>query len=666
MRKLVAITLYYLLLNFLSLNITAQNSKIDSLKQALELHPQEDSIRVDILNELAFLQQMANLNNIYFYTKEALIISNKIDYLKGSAYGYFNLSAFYWNTSKFDSSLYYQKKAFEAFVNINDKKGELRSINLYAIINEYQGNHLIAIKNHFKCLEICKLINNKDYTGVSYNNIGIVYSKLNDVPKALKYGFQAYEISLEQKDSFRLGICLNCIADYYLKLDSIEKAKLFYKKSFEVNSKNNNINILGNYYRGMAELYEKQLQFDSAHKYYIKTINTYQIFKTQRRLGYAYCSYANYCINTFRYDSSIYYVNKALKIAEECNDKELIKNSLEVLKEVHFKLNNFKKAFYYFQLYQIMEDSLQKNISLQNLAIAEAEYEYKLHKEKIEIEHQTILTKQKNAKTIFMVSFFFVTLVVLLFSYALYQRIRRNTILRTANETRDKMMRLIAHDFRSPLISISSTVQTIPMLVEEQDCNSILTLCESVEGSVTRVLTLIDNLINWTLSQNESIPYNPDKYNLKDICKDITEIYRPVAKFKQISLINQVTSDEYIFADKNILRTILRNLINNAIKFTPEKGEISVFTEQQNNDVKIIVQDNGIGMNPEKLRRIFNLEKDKGLGTKGEKGNGLGLFFCKEFALKNKGDIWAESKPGKGSTFYFTVPSIYINLCKTK
>ncbi|MBU8892098.1 MAG: tetratricopeptide repeat-containing sensor histidine kinase [Bacteroidales bacterium] len=401
---------------------------------------------------------------------------------------------------------------------------------------------------------------------------------------------------MEQQDSFRMGICLNCIADHYLKLDSIEKAAEFYEKSLNVNSKTNNLNILGNYYKGIGELYEKQFKYDSAHKYFIKAINTYQEFNATRRLGYAYSLFANHCIHINQLDSSLIYAQKGLNIGNKCNDKELIRNSLNVLRETYSKMNNYKKAYLYFGLYKSMEDSLQKNISLQSLAIMEVEHEFKLQKEKTDLEHKTLLSKQKTAKRIFMGSFVFVTIIVLLISYALYQRIKRNSMLRKANDTRDKMMRLIAHDFRSPLISISSTLQTIPMLIEEQDCNSIKQMCENVEGSVTRVLTLIDNLINWTLSQHDSIPYNPDNYNLKDICSDITEIYKPVAEFKQIKLVNLITTDQNIYADKNILRTILRNLINNAIKFTPEKGEISITAEHQNGNIELCIQDNGIGM----------------------------------------------------------------------
>jgi len=654
--KKVYVLLSVVIISFASCNIKAQNSTIDSLKIELELHPQEDSIRVDILNELAFLQQLAHLTNIYNYSKNALTISKKINYLKGQAYSYFNISAYYWNISKFDSSLYYQKKAYNTFVKINDKNGELRSINLYAIINEYKGNYLTAIENHFKCLDICNITNNMDYTGVSYNNIGIVYSKLNNFNKALDYSYKAYKISIEQQDSFRMGICLNCIADYYLKLDSIEKAKEFYEKSLKINSKTNNLNILGNYYKGVAELFEKQIKYDSAHKYFIKAIDTYQEFNATRRLGYVYSLFAKHCIHTNQLSNSLFYAQKALNIGYECKDKELIRNSSNILRETYSEMNNYEKAYLYFDLYKYMEDNLQKNISLQSLAIMEAEYEYKLQQEKTELEHQTVLTKQKNAKTIFMASFFFVTVIVLLIAYALYQRIKRNSILRKANDTRDKMMRLIAHDFRSPLISISNTVQSIPMLIEEQDCDSIKEMCKSVEGSVTRVLTLIDNLINWTLSQHDSIPYNPDNYNLNDICNNITEIYKPIAEFKQIKLLNQITTDYLIYADKNILKTILRNLINNAIKFTPEKGEIILGAEQQNGKIKLSIQDNGVGMDQEKLKNIFSIGKDKSLGTKGEMGNGLGLFFCKEFALKNQGNIWVESEPGKGSVFYFTVP----------
>jgi signal transduction histidine kinase len=164
----------------------------------------------------------------------------------------------------------------------------------------------------------------------------------------------------------------------------------------------------------------------------------------------------------------------------------------------------------------------------------------------------------------------------------------------------------------------------------------------------------------WTRSQSGKIPYERQHLNFADLCTTITETIFPTPDSKNIT-VNFVKGDDIIvFADFDMLKTVLRNLISNAVKFTMPGGKIDVFAKQDKLNVTITVSDNGTGMNPETVNKLFDGKLHSTKGTAHESGTGLGLFLCKEFVKKHGGKIWAESIEGKGSSFNFTVPLLKI------
>jgi len=158
------------------------------------------------------------------------------------------------------------------------------------------------------------------------------------------------------------------------------------------------------------------------------------------------------------------------------------------------------------------------------------------------------------------------------------------------------------------------------------------------------------------LSQQGKFPFQPEKFSLNENILETIEIYNQIAKLKNIKLEFKSDEDITVFADRNMLFTVMRNLINNAVKFTPEKGKITVGIEKDMRWAKIWVKDTGIGIAKEKQELVFEMANGSSAGTSGETGKGLGLFFCKEFVKMNNGDIYIESKAGKGTVISFTVP----------
>ena len=157
-------------------------------------------------------------------------------------------------------------------------------------------------------------------------------------------------------------------------------------------------------------------------------------------------------------------------------------------------------------------------------------------------------------------------------------------------------------------------------------------------------------------ARTTKFPFQPEKLNLNDNILETIEIYNQIARLKNISLEIKPVDDITVFADRNMLFTVMRNLINNAVKFTPEKGKITVGIERNMQLAKVWVKDTGVGIAKEKQELVFEMANGSSSGTSGETGKGLGLFFCKEFVKMNQGDIYIESKTGKGTTISFTIP----------
>ncbi len=229
--------------------------------------------------------------------------------------------------------------------------------------------------------------------------------------------------------------------------------------------------------------------------------------------------------------------------------------------------------------------------------------------------------------------------------------------LKELNGTKAKLFSIIAHDLRSPFNSILGFTELLIENLNNLGVEESEKYLDIINSSAKNTLILLDNLLNWAKSQTGQVIFKPEKVVLSSIIQEIFELLNSSAKNKNI-LLNCFQLEEIIvFADQNMIKTILRNLISNAIKFTNSNGKIDVTALQNDNFIEIAVSDNGVGMNEEIRNKLFSLETNETtIGTANEKGSGLGLILCKEFVEKHGGKIWVESELGKGSVFKFKLP----------
>lgn len=235
-------------------------------------------------------------------------------------------------------------------------------------------------------------------------------------------------------------------------------------------------------------------------------------------------------------------------------------------------------------------------------------------------------------------------------------RINENK-LRQLNLTKDKLFSIIAHDLRSPFNSILGYSQLLKdnfRKYNEEETEKYLGI---INSAAQNTYNLLVNLLSWAKNQTGQTSFNPEKLELSKVAEEVVELLSSSARTKNISLNINLPSDLKIFADRNMLRTILQNLISNAIKFTNPSGRIDISASASEREVEITVSDNGIGITNNAIGNLFELDTaDPTTGTSNRTGSGLGLVICREFVERHGGKIWVESKAGKGSNFKFTFP----------
>jgi len=229
--------------------------------------------------------------------------------------------------------------------------------------------------------------------------------------------------------------------------------------------------------------------------------------------------------------------------------------------------------------------------------------------------------------------------------------------LRELNATKDKFFSIIAHDIKSPFNSIKGGSQFLLREYETLEKAEIMDIINQIHVSAGNSLKLLDNLLQWAESQTGLIKVASERIDLVKLVPETVEWMRAVAEEKNIKILSSVRPGCYAIADNYMLRTVLRNLIGNAIKFTFGGGTIEIKAQPRANEILISVIDNGTGFRSSDLENVFKVDyKLMMLGTANEKGSGLGLILCKEFVEKEGGKIWIESELGKGTSVHFTVP----------
>ncbi|MCB9077941.1 MAG: response regulator [Anaerolineaceae bacterium] len=233
------------------------------------------------------------------------------------------------------------------------------------------------------------------------------------------------------------------------------------------------------------------------------------------------------------------------------------------------------------------------------------------------------------------------------------------------NADKDKFFSIVAHDLKGPFLPVLGNAELLIEIADQVSVDEIRERCKTIYDAGSRVIDLLDNLLQWSRMQMERINFEPVRANLNEVVENNIWLFVQSAANKDICLKSEINKIIPVFVDINMLNIVLRNLTSNAIKFTPPLGQVTIFVrdlqdqpDQASGFVEIAVRDTGIGMSQENQAKLFRIDEHYTTpGTNKEKGTGLGLIITKEMAERNGGRIWVESEPDQGTTFWFTVPT---------
>lgn len=232
------------------------------------------------------------------------------------------------------------------------------------------------------------------------------------------------------------------------------------------------------------------------------------------------------------------------------------------------------------------------------------------------------------------------------------------------NSDKNLFISILAHDLKSPFSVLLGLSELLKENITQIDLKEIQSIAKEINQSAQNTFVLLEDLLKWAMIQSGKLPFEPKKMNFEEISNEVIQILRPYAVSKNINVINSISDELYVYADRYMLKAVFRNIVSNAIKFTKLNGTVKISALQSESDLKILIEDNGVGIESDRLSNLFDISHFQSTaGTAKENGTGLGLLVCKEFVEKHGGKIWVESEIGKGSKFYFNMP---FNVIKDK
>ena len=663
----------FFVLSFLtSQTLYGQDKYLDSLQNQLKTLT-SDTAKVNLMNKINSYFLMQNPTIVLEQGKQTILLAQKNKYPLGELVASRYVGIAYVMVSKHDSAGEYLQNALAISRKIGNKRLEASCLGTIGNFYTDLFKKKEALESYLSALKIAESIKDKKEEASLLCNIGSLYQKDNNIKQAEDCFRRAIQLT-EGTNFFRiLQMAYLNLGVVYDSRSDFANANLYYQKANELTLKTHDkvgqVKILHN----LGKIHLDLDKYEVAYTYFTQALTNAKEIGNNELEIISLLGVAESESKLGNNQLALKYALEAEKIIPT-NQTNLIKGEVyEALFNIYQLMGNVHKALDYHILYKEAQDSIfNANKSAQ---MSEIQTKYEVEKKETE---NTLLKKEKDLKDarirqqmwIIVSSLIIIGLVVFL-SIMLYrsrqkekginailadQKIElesKNRLLEELNAVKDRLFSIISHDLRAPLGSLKSllTLLNDKTLSEAQ----VTALFPKLSQDVGYTSDLLDSLLHWAKSQLHGIHTNPKKIDMKALVEENISLLSSIAEQKNIELTNEIGENVIVLADEDMTRTILRNLVSNALKFTKANGHIRVSAQTLREGLEVTVEDTGVGMSQEVLSQLFkgNITKR---GTKNEKGTGLGLILVKDFLEKNGGTIRVESEVGKGSKFIFTLP----------
>lgn len=538
------------------------------------------------------------------------------------------------------------------------------AFNNLAWITYRKGDFTMAFEYSTKGLHWNDSIQHLPALAASFRCMASVYNSQGNTSKSIEFFLKDLSLHSQLNDQKSIGRALNNLSFTYLRGKIFDSALIYTNKALAFNLKLKDDYLIAFAYRNAGDISEARKLTDSAKFYfnlsvqYATKINSIQLELTALyRIGRLLNSKKEF-------ESSIPFLEKALQLSHQMGAKSETALIYNLLANAYEGIGNYKEAYQVQKKSSQLNDSLYQERSRSRLAEMQAKFEAEKKQSEInQLKHekeQEIENNQK--KTILNFSLMITMLVVIVLLINIWKKNKyktaTNLLLQKQKEEleetlllKDKVFSIVSHDLRSPIASLNAV---LPMLDPDSlDHDTYHELKLNLTKQVQNLNYVLDNLLIWSRSRMKGIN-NPEliDVNLYKQSSFSIELLKGLADQKKISIQNQINTGLSIHADPQHFDIIVRNILLNAIKFTHENGLIKITSKIENDRIALSIEDNGVGMQPEQINRLFQLKTHFTTpGTQKEKGTGLGLLICAEYAAVNNWEIKVDSQIGKGTIF---------------
>lgn len=625
---------------------------------------------VDLLNELAKKYRYRWADSIKILSDEAFLISSKINYQRGKAYALLRKGDYYSDTGK-------EQKAFDAYQEVKTlsysleyPKLRVEILKSIATHEQMSENLNSAVLTSYEAIEIAS--NNKLYELEARlrHNLGYAYSKY----KLFDEAQIEYLIADSLWNQLENTSLLKAMTTSNIGLNSIEKGDLamgerYLNQSLGLIERENQPLWLSRNYRTKSRLYSKKNQFKVAQKWIIKSDSILQKISNPRDQMEVDFLHTNILINLGAYKEAKDLSKKTLGKAMEFKDSLLQVQIYHNLVKIEEFQGNTEMAYSFSKTANEIQNLLNSNNEVQNIVLLRAKMNFEKEKETIRLATlKETLTQQKYMQWILGALLTTVFIAVLVYfsqrrEKKLNKKLEEKTSILITNENhlkeintnQKKLFSIVGHDLKGPISSLRALLR----IMGEEENKERLTqnLLPKLNKYTDHVYFTIDNLLSWGEKQMKGENTDPKNIDLHGLTTQIIELFADVIEKKSLTINMNIGLNAKVFADINDIKVIFRNIINNAIKFSHPKGQITIDTKTDKNEVIISFEDKGIGMNPVALKKVLELNRFYSTpGTANEKGSGMGLMLSRELLSRNNGKLKVTSSEGQGSTFHIYLP----------
>ena len=670
--------------------INAQTKRIDSLKLELK-NAKSATAKIPILRQLSKAYTTIDLDQKYKYAKQLKVIglSCGIDSIIALAYN--DMAMVHGIKTDYDSSMYYFSMGLKTATEKRIAKEKARAYVGIGYTFDRLDNPKAAIENYKEALIIFKKLKNKQGLNQTYTNLGSLYFDMNEFKIAHSYFYQVLKSYEQMNDSAGIAYGNFILGNSSRMLNEDVEAYEYYKKSLKIRESLGDLNGIALVNFGLGELYMKQAKYDEAERVLIIAIALNKQLKNKYQEAVALLTLSKNYFNWNDIKRVKLSAKEAILKAKEVKSIGLEVKILSVLIAIEKKSENFKEGFLYQSELIVLKDSL--DIEKKKNEFIYLDFQ-RIRNENSSLEKNNEVILSKNLiykKAIIIITSLLIILVVLLLLYwrkvnqknkinrileqqrdeitsinlslknvieelAVQNELvtKQNIKLERINTAKNKFFSIVFHDFRSPIATLKMLFSTyFSGQLTQEEMNILL---KKLETTIFNTVDFLDNLLEWSKSQMEGLVVTSQRFSIDTLLVSNLQVLKPQLQEKKLVVENNIQPNTFVFADINMINFVFRNILSNAIKFCNEGDSIILKSEYRENTCLISIKDTGIGIQPDDLNKIFQLDYAISKGTFGEKGYHIGLVLCKDMLTRNEGNITLESTYGEGTTIFIELP----------